>query len=259
MFQLIHFALGLIYTMLTLFPIVFQIPLYEYIGTYGCYGFWFIQILDIHVIIISGFGMAVYRLICFENLFMKSLLKKLLVKKILIAETFGILFQALTSIVGLELVGWQKSFVIQYCINLSPLQADIFSQYSQGSIFIFGRILRTIKTVIVQTMVIGEFFIYVRILFSIWKHDKNAKNRDIISPQDLKQRNQKNIITLYGQAATFFVEFTISIYLLIYHFYIPVENRDPSHLVITFLISHTIVSVTQFLCSHELRNFVFKH
>ena len=169
--------------MLTLFPIVFQIPLFDYIGAYGCYGFWFIQILDIHVIIISGFGMAVYRLICFENLFMKSLLKKLLVKKILIAETFGILFQALTSIVGLELVGWQKSFVIQYCINMSPLQADIISQYSQGSIFIFGRILRTIKTVIVQAMVIGEFFIYISIIFSLWKHDKNAKKEDIISPQ----------------------------------------------------------------------------
>ena len=247
------------FLMLTIFPIVFQIPLFEYIGADGCYGFWFIQNLDMHTVIISGFGMAVYRLLCYENLFMKSLLKKLLIKKILIAQSFGILFQGLTSVVGMKFVGWEKSFVVQYCINLSPVYADIVNAYSQGSIFVFGKILRTIKIVIIQGMVIGEFLIYVKIMFSIWKHDKNAKDKDIISPQDRKQRNHKNVITLYGQAATFLVKLIISIYVLIYHFYIPVENRDPSHLVISFLISHTIVSVTQFLCSHELRNFVFNH
>ena len=90
MLQLIHLVLGLFYSIFTILPIVFQTPLYEYIGTFGCYGFWFIQVIDGHAHVIFGFGMAIYRLICFENLLMKSLLKKLLIKRILIAESLAI-------------------------------------------------------------------------------------------------------------------------------------------------------------------------
>ena len=259
MLQLIHLVLGLFYSIFTILPIVFQIPLYEYIGTFGCYGFWFIQVIDGHAHVIFGFGMAIYRLICFENLLMKSLLKKLLIKRILIAESLAIFFQALTSVVGLELIGWQKSYIVQYCMNMSPLKADIVSEYSQGSILIFGKSLRIFKNVLGQVMVIGELLIYLRIISSIWKHDQDAKDKDIISSQVQKQRNHKNVITLYGQAASFLVELTFAIYLLIYHLHIPAEYRDPSHVIISYLISNTLVSVTQFLSSHELRNFVFKY
>ena len=258
MLQLIHFVLGLFYSIFTIVPIVFQIPLYEYIGTFGCYGFWFIQVIDGHAHVIFGFGMAIYRLICFENLLMKSLLKKLLIKRILIAESLAIVFQALTSVMGLELIGWQKSYIVQYCMNMSPLQADIVSEYSQGSILIFGKSLRILKNVMGQAMVIGELLIYIRIISSIWKHDQDAKDKDIITHQAQKQRNHKNVITLYGQAASFLVELTFAIYLLIYHLHIPPENRDPSHVIISYLISNTLVSVTQFLSSHELRSFVFE-
>ena len=68
-----------------------------------------------------------------------------------------------------------------------------------------------------------------------------------------QERNHKNVITLGGQAFSFFVELSVAIYCVIHMNY---TTADPSNMPILIIIGSTIVSVGQFVCSHELKRYL---
>ena len=69
-----------------------------------------------------------------------------------------------------------------------------------------------------------------------------------------KEHNQKNVITLLGQVATFVVEITFSIYTVIHASNIIVV--DSSVMPIIQIVASTVVSIIQLLTSHEIRKFL---
>ena len=80
-------------------------------------------------------------------------------------------------------------------------------------------------------------------------------DKDIITPQVQRQRNHKNVITLYGQMASFVVEIVMSTY-VIFHALINQSITDPSVMTINTIVTFSVIALTQFFTSHELRRFV---
>ena len=67
--------------------------------------------------------------------------------------------------------------------------------------------MRFLSIIIMQVLFLGEIAIYMKICYTLWKHDKGMKGK--ISKNDMQQRKQKNVITLSGQVISFFVEFAV--------------------------------------------------
>ena len=103
-----------------------------------------------------------------------------------------------------------------------------------------------------QSIVVGEMIIYIRLYYTLWNHDEGMKNK--ISFDDLRQRKRKNIISLSGQAISFFVEFFLSIIVIANLFN---QNLvDASLFPIVFITSTSIISISQLWTSHELKRYI---
>ena len=146
----------------------------------------------------------------------------------------------------------------QYCMNLGPLEAEILINHmdhqSSNTFAAFAMILRVFPTFIIMFMMIGEFCIYLRIVYHLWKHDERSLLNKTITVNMRQERNHKNVITLGGQAFSFFVELVMAIYCLIHMKY--TKLADPSMMSILIIIANTSVSVAHFVASHELKRFL---
>ena len=142
--------------------------------------------------------------------------------------------------------GWENAVTYQYCMNLGPLEAEILNNhinYEPNNGYAF----------ILMAMLIGEFIIYIIIVYHLWNHDEKLQLDKIITINMRQERNHKNVITLGGQAFSFFVELSVAIYCVVHMNY---TTADPSNMPILIIIGSTIVSVGQFVCSHELKRYL---
>ena len=98
---------------------------------------------------------------------------------------------------------------------------------------------------------ICEMLIYAKIIYDLWKHNENSHQEGVITLQMRKQRNHKNVITLKGQMVSFSVEIIYSVLLIGSITYS--SNDGPSFMPILMTFFHTIVSASQLLSSHELK------
>ena len=106
--------------------------------------------------------------------------------------------------------------------------------------------------ILIQSIVVGEMLIYIRLYYTLWNHDEGMKNT--ISSDDLYQRKRKNIISLSGQAISFFVEFFVSIIVIASLFN---QNLvDASLFPIIFIASASLISMFQLWTSHELKRYI---
>ena len=97
-------------SVMTTLPIATQRPLYDYIGQTGCHFYWGINIVFQSMMVYSGLGMAIYRLICFHYLFKKELNTKKIAHYILLSE-LGITVGVILLSVGIfEFFGWERHF-----------------------------------------------------------------------------------------------------------------------------------------------------
>lgn len=115
-----------------------------------------------------------------------------------------------------------------------------------------GNLIRFMTVLIFLLMVFGEMIIYIKICYSLWKHDEKMK--EMISTENLQLRKRKNIITLSGQAFSFFLEF-LGILLLITK-YTNNDVVDPSLTPIIKISFSCIISLTQLWTSHELKQYI---
>ena len=104
-----------------------------------------------------------------------------------------------------------------------------------------------------QALFIAELAIYAWILYNLWKHDKENHKSGVITEPMKRERNQKNVITLYGQVLTFGVETAANIYIMVN---IAKSKAEVSFYPITIIVSSTIISVIQLATSHEMRRFL---
>ena len=132
-------------------------------------------------------------------------------------------------------------------MNLGPLEAEILNNhinYEPNNGYAF----------ILMAMLIGEFIIYLIIIYNLWNHDERLQLNKIITVNMRQERNHKNVITIGGQAFSFFVELSVAIYCVFHMNY--TKSADSSNMSILIIIGSTLVSVAHFVCSHELKRFL---
>ena len=199
--------------------------------------------------------MAVFRLFCLGNLFMDLDIKRSMAKNILFAEMILTVGIVLIGFLSAEILGLEGAIFYQYCTNKNPTYANTMSAYT-GNVSVIDptpaeMFLKITSILIFQALAIGELVIYAKIIYDLWKHNKTFHQEGVISLQIRKHRNHKNVITLKGQIASFLVEMISSILLITY---LALSSNDgPSQMPIVMTFLHTIVSVSQFFSSHDLK------
>ena len=241
---------------MTVVPIATQKPLYKFVGRAGCQFYWGVNMAYQWLMIISGVGMATYRLICFHYLFKKELNTKKIAKWIIQAELVAT--TAILSLYALmyKLFGWEKAMFFQFCMNLGTTEVNTILDYTYRNERIdtsYFKMIRIPLSSFGQALMILELAIYAWILFNLWKHDKDNHKNGIITETMKKERNQKNVITLYGQVATFVVETAISILILVH---LSKSTAEVSFLPISQVVGSTTISIIQLATSHEMRRFL---
>ena len=74
-------------SLMAIIPIATQTSMTEIFGGQeACHVFWFANMIYTLKMVTSGIGMAIYRLVCFNNLFKKHFNNKQIGKKIMTAE-----------------------------------------------------------------------------------------------------------------------------------------------------------------------------
>ena len=205
--------------------------------------------------IMSGVGMAVYRLICFQFVFKRNLDNKSILRYILITELALSAGLITMSAVSLNKFGWEKAILFQFCMDIGWNEVQAINQFNQEEDNdLFFKILRFAPLALAQALVIVEFIIYIWIIFHLWKHDRQVHQSGVITGHMKKERNQKNVITLVGQISSFSVEIAFGIYTSIH-----VSNSsriDSSVMPIFVIVGSTVISLVQICTSHEMKRFV---
>ena len=243
---------------MTTLPIATQRPMYDYVGDVGCKLYWGVNITFQSVMVNSGLGMAIYRLICFNYLFKKELNIKKIANYILLAELMVSVFAISLSIWIFESFGWEKALFYQFCMNLGTAEVNALHKYTYQNNHHFNeshlKWLRFCLHLFGQVLFTVELVIYAWILYNLWKHDKKNHSKGIITEPMKRERNQKNVITIYGQVSSFLVETAFNIYTLVQ--FSNLSLFEASLMPISQIVASTIISTIQLATSHEMRRFL---
>ena len=244
-------------SVMTSVPIATQKPMYDYIGHKGCQFYWGVNITYQNIMVNSGVGMAIYRLICFQNLFKKNVNNKKITQLILLTELALVIIMLIFTAFIYTSIGWEKAIFYQFCMNMGTVEANTFQKYSNKNTDFDPSHLKGVRFVLHlygQGLFIAELAIYTWILFNLWKHNKRNHSEGIITEHMKKERNQKNVITLYGQVLAFLVETAFNIYALVH--FSNLSMFEASFMPISQIVASTIISAIQLATSHEMRRFL---
>ena len=242
-------------TSMTTMSLATQTPIKETFGQNGCHFYWTACKIYDWGMVSSGNGMAIYRLICFHYLFKKDLNHKVMSKYILISEWILSIISISCNATCFNMFGWEKAIFYQFCMDYGTEKVDVLHQYESKDFDVFLYwILRFGPNIVAQIMIILELSIYLWIIWHLKKHDDvNCKNK-IITEQMKRERHQKNVITLKGQAAGFVVEMAYVTYVAVHSSNFSLV--DSSIMPISQIIGATTISVAQLLASHEMKRFL---
>ena len=241
---------------MTLSSAITKTPMHKHFGVKGCYFFWAVSNIYLCDAIVGGFGIAVFRLVCFHFLFKKEINANQLMRNVLFYGKVTVFILFVVGTTEIILNGMETAILYQFCMDLGPVQAKVLHQYEnhQKNHPIFS-ILRIGCVVIAQMMIIGELTIYLWLLYQLRIHDKERYQEGVITTDMVKERKRKNVITLYGQMASFVVEIVMSFYVMIHALIYP-SITDPSVFTINSIVSLTMIALIQFFTSHDMRRFV---
>ena len=242
-------------SIMVMISIVTQTPMASIFGGQNaCHIFWIANMAYTLKMVTSGTGMAIYRLVCFDNLFKRHLDTKKMAKKIIIVEWLVIF--VVTSMKAFSIGGWENAFTHRYCMNIGKTYAQSLHDYNNSKEYndILCKIIRFFPNVVFQIMILVQLFIYLKIIYQMWKHDLVHYRNNVITEDTRKERHRKNVVTLRGQVFTFAIEFFYGIIIMIFN----TKNSfgDPSRIVISKIIGSTVISLVQLLTSHEMKRFL---
>ena len=118
---------------MTIIPIITHISMYDIFGEIGCAVYALSVRLHARILIVGGFGMAIFRIICIENL-AKQIERKYLAKLIHLVEFVVIVTVTITiTIVEKDYTLWLGKPTIQYpyCKDYGLIKADILYSYNE--------------------------------------------------------------------------------------------------------------------------------
>ena len=153
--------------------------------------------------------------------------------------------------------GWEKAILHQFCMNNGQKFVETLYRYKNDNNY-NTTLLKTVGIFlpngILQILMIVELFIYLKLIYQLWKQDIINRRDKVITEDTRKQRHKKNIVTLRGQVIAFAIEFCYGINILIYNS--KKSFVDPSTVVIHKIIGSTVISLIQLLTSHEMKRFL---
>ena len=166
---------------MTLSSAITKTPMHKHFGVKGCYFFWAVSNIYLCDAIVGGFGIAVFRLVCFHFLFKKEINANQLMKNVLFYGKVTVFILFVVGTTEIILNGMETAILYQFCMDLGPVQAKVLHQYEnhQKNHPIFS-ILRIGCVVIAQMMIIGELTIYLWLLYQLRLHDKERYQEGVI-------------------------------------------------------------------------------
>ena len=216
---------------------------HENIGTKGCQFWTTMWVTNFTLLVICGFTMALYRLLCLKG--------KRFEVKYFIAATLAMESLSLTTFYSaINEVGWEKIGAYQYCIDYQPTERKIPVQNLEKGLN--TKMLMNRSTMLALT--ISEFGMYAYMILYLWKWDERNHQKKIITSGMLKARKEKNVLTLKGQVCTFITKVSMVIAALIV--LISGQVFEKSATPFRVIISRSVISFSQILSSHELRRYV---
>ena len=120
-----------------------QISGYDIIGEEGCILFWLSSVIQPHVLVIGGFGMAVFRLICVENA-AQQITKEMLLTIIHAAELILLCCTVTLVTSGMISTGFEQAGMYQFCRDFGKTKAETYQSYNSLSSQEFGKKIRLI-------------------------------------------------------------------------------------------------------------------
>ena len=122
----------------------------------------------------------------------------------------------------------------------------------------YGKHAMSVAIGIGQACILLEFACYIAIYWSL--REQNRSFFQIVQEDVLKKRAKKNAITLTGQAISFIVEVTTTIFVQLWlHFGSVGGFFEPGAVPIVLLVTMAGITSAQVLTSPELRRFLQGH
>ena len=123
---------------MTTISIITQISMYDIFGENGCIIFGLSIGIHEQLLVIGGFGMAIFRIICIEN-WAKHIEREKLVKIIHLVEIVFVIGTTTMAIFGIIYAGWEKNSKGQFCKDFGLYKADIYHSYLTYEHHAFGK------------------------------------------------------------------------------------------------------------------------
>ena len=152
---------------------------------------------------LGGFFMSVYRIILMRrpDIAMSVKSQRRITNELVVLEwlTLGILFVMLN--VGINLKGPRHGIM-----NFFSCSDQLKENTELEEWILIGKQYQTYTVIVIQMFIVAEFIMYIILFKDMFDHNKALQNGNSLglSADNLQKRQRKNVITLSGQAFTFF-------------------------------------------------------
>ena len=220
-------------------------PMSKLFGDNSCRIMAIVQTCSVIKLILGGFFMAIYRMICLKRPAMKLARQKQIANQILVLEflTSVILFGFLIGARAIEDSGGSaRKFICKdetMEMNQISHKTAVFLPVSPFLIFYL------------RSFVLAEFTIYIFLFYHLYHHTEDLKKFQLlgISTKSLNQRHTKNIISFFGQFVLFVIEIAITVIPQLFGNWVVIP---------AFLMSKAVLTIAFILVSPELRQYCFR-
>ena len=113
---------------MTNISIITQISLFNIFGKTGCIIYVLCSWIQGQLLVTGGFGMAIFRMICIENLF-KQMDRSKLIKIILIGHFVVLIGTTMMSTFAMINTGWEKNKLFRFCMDYGSTKGDIYHSH----------------------------------------------------------------------------------------------------------------------------------
>ena len=129
---------------MTCISLITQNSIYDIFGEAGCFVFKTSVRILMQLLAISGFGMAIFRIICVENL-VKQISRANLVKITLLIEIVFIICTNIVLNFSIKTSGWENLNLYQFCMDYGSMRGDILHSYNDYENKELGKKNKSIK------------------------------------------------------------------------------------------------------------------
>ena len=228
----------------------------DVMGNHFCQITYIIALYGLAYLIVGSFGISLYRVIYIKR--EKWIKQGVGEKRLLgIVIAFNLTFSGILVILfNLETIK-ERAFV-NTCLGLSTLDVQIMIDYdlSRGTEILTTTVLRKIALIVCMGIQVIELGIFIWFFYTRYKKD-NGRIKKLLTQENIKDRNIKNVTTFVGQFYGFVVECAfVLITLICTH----LGNDDYNHLqaFVSFIkfIDFGLLSAVEVYSSPALRKFM---